>query len=192
MIRLVLIRHFATLGNLQKRYIGTTDEPLCEEGRKVVEKISYPEVDTVLASPLLRCKETAGLIYPNIRPIICDNFRECDFGEFENKNYMELADNPRYQDWLDSNGTLPFPQGEAVEEFKERTLLEFQKRMELYNAKDDISVALVVHGGTIMSILEKYAYPKEEFYHWQVKNGCGYSADYEEKEGRIINICNIH
>lgn len=190
MIRLVLLRHFATLGNLQKRYIGTTDEPLCEEGRKASKKISYPKVDTVLTSPLLRCRETAGLIYPQLSPIVCNGFRECDFGEFENKNYMELTNNPKYQAWLDSKGTLSFPRGEGVEEFKRRTLLEFKKRLELYNSKN-ITVALVVHGGTIMSILEKYADPKEEFYHWQVKNGCGYSADYDEKKGRIINICNI-
>ncbi len=192
MIRLVLIRHFATIGNLQKKYIGTTDEPLCEEGKKLLDKVSYPIVDMVLTSPLLRCRETARLIYPQIRPIICDDFRECDFGEFENKNYMELTGNPEYQAWLDSNGTLPFPKGEGVEEFKGRIFLEFQKRMEFCNAKGKEAVALVVHGGTIMSILEKYAYPKKEFYYWQVKNGSGYIADYEEKEGRIINICKIH
>ena len=27
-----LIRHGKTKGNLEGRYIGTTDEPLCEEG----------------------------------------------------------------------------------------------------------------------------------------------------------------
>lgn len=191
MLRLVLLRHFATLGNLQKRYIGTTDEPLCKEGRKGLGQISYPKVDTVLTSPLLRCRETARLIYPQIKPIICEGFRECNFGEFENKNYMELTNNPKYQAWLDSNGTLPFPNGEGVDEFKQRTLLEFQNRMEFCNVNGYTSVALVVHGGTIMSILENYADPKEQFYHWQVKNGCGYSTDYEEKNGRIINICNI-
>ena len=32
MNRLILIRHGATAGNLQRRYIGRTDEPLCEAG----------------------------------------------------------------------------------------------------------------------------------------------------------------
>ena len=34
MSTLVLIRHGKTAGNLQKRYIGRTDEPLCPEGKK--------------------------------------------------------------------------------------------------------------------------------------------------------------
>ena len=28
-MEIVLIRHGATAGNIEKRYIGTTDEPLC-------------------------------------------------------------------------------------------------------------------------------------------------------------------
>ena len=31
-MKIVLIRHGATAGNIEKRYIGTTDEPLCDTG----------------------------------------------------------------------------------------------------------------------------------------------------------------
>ena len=37
--------------------------------------------------------------------------------------------------------------------------------------------ALVIHGGTIMNIMEKYALPKKEFYEWHVGNGCGYLVE---------------
>lgn len=33
---------------------------------------------------------------------------------------------------------------------------------------------IVVHGGTIMAILEQYGYPKAAYFDYQVKNGCGY------------------
>ena len=33
MKEIILIRHGATAGNLERRYIGRTDEPLCEQGR---------------------------------------------------------------------------------------------------------------------------------------------------------------
>ena len=33
---------------------------------------------------------------------------------------------------------------------------------------------MVVHGGTIMAILSKWAMPHQDYFHWQVKNGCGY------------------
>ena len=33
MKKILLIRHGKTQGNLERRYIGRTDEPLCEAGR---------------------------------------------------------------------------------------------------------------------------------------------------------------
>ena len=35
-------------------------------------------------------------------------------------------------------------------------------------------VAVVVHGGTIMAILERFGTPKKNYFDYQVKNGCGY------------------
>ena len=37
--------------------------------------------------------------------------------------------------------------------------------------------ALVIHGGSIMNILEAYGIPQKEFYQWQVDNGCGYQVE---------------
>ena len=31
-MKLIFIRHGKTAGNLERRYIGRTDEPLCDEG----------------------------------------------------------------------------------------------------------------------------------------------------------------
>lgn len=58
---------------------------------------------------------------------IIEELAECDFGEFENKNYKELDGNANYQAWIDSNGTLPFPGGESREEFKRRNLSGFER-----------------------------------------------------------------
>ena len=35
-IKIWLIRHGMTAGNRQQRYVGTTDELLCEEGRQQI------------------------------------------------------------------------------------------------------------------------------------------------------------
>ena len=61
-----------------------------------------------------RCLETAALIYPNLSMDTNVLLRECDFGKFENKNYHELSEVKEYQEWIDSNGTLPFPNGEGM------------------------------------------------------------------------------
>lgn len=192
MLKVIMIRHFATKGNIQKRYIGVTDEPLCEEGISQLKDITYPSAEAVFVSPLLRCRETARLIYPDIIPIICEGFKECDFGEFENKNYKELSNNANYQLWIDSNGTRPFPMGENPENFKKRCIQAFQKVVEISRQCGYQTIALVVHGGTIMSIMDRFSYPNKAYYDWQAENGRGYIADFDEKKGRMVNLCYIH
>ena len=55
MKKILLIRHGKTQGNLERRYIGRTDEPLCEAGRAALEGRSYPACDILLSSPMVRC-----------------------------------------------------------------------------------------------------------------------------------------
>lgn len=186
MIELYFIRHGKTYGNTLGRYIGTTDESLCSEGRQALKRFFYPQVEAVYASPMKRCLETADLLWPEL-PIQCfEKLRECDFGEFENKNYQELKDNPRYQAWVDSEGRMPFPGGERREDFQNRCCEGFIEVLEEIRKKGCKKAALVVHGGTIMSILAAYGEPKKAFYDWQVKNGMGWLAHWDESnEGGI-------
>ena len=177
-----LIRHGKTYGNTLGRYIGRTDESLCPEGIETLRAVSYPKVEAVYASPMKRCVETAELLWPGIGTQCFPKLRECDFGDFENKNYLELADNPNYQAWVDSGGILPFPGGESREAFVGRCLEGFLEVLSAIKQKEIKKAALVVHGGTIMSILEAYAVPKMDFYHWQVKNGMGYRACWDERD----------
>ena len=117
MAEICLVRHGETAGNALKRYIGVTDEPLTEEGKAFLQGLSCEPVEAVFCSPLIRCLETAGILYPENEPVIIRELSECDFGEFENRNYKELSGNTAYQAWIDSNGTLPFPGGESREDF---------------------------------------------------------------------------
>ena len=116
MIKIWLIRHGMTEGNRHQRYIGVTDEPLCPEGIERLKNITYPKPQAIFVSPLRRCQETAEILFPGQKVRIIDQLAECNFGEFENKNYKELSDDPRYQAWIDSNGIMAFPGGESKEE----------------------------------------------------------------------------
>lgn len=180
MLKVVFIRHFSTYGNQLKRYIGVTDEELYEPAIPSLEQLNYPQVEEVFVSPLIRCRQTAAFIYPELVPTVCEDFKECNFGEFENKNYLELSGHTKYQEWIDSGGTMAFPGGEEVSAFKSRCIMEFQKVINYSLKKGCQAVALVVHGGTIMSILEQYADTKQDYYYWQVENGNGYIAEFEE------------
>ena len=92
MIKIAMIRHGKTYGNTLGRYIGVTDEPLCEEGKKELEQRTMDTVELLFVSPLKRCLETADILYPYAKQVKIPEFAECNFGEFENKNYQELKD----------------------------------------------------------------------------------------------------
>lgn len=168
-VELLLIRHGKTKGNEEKRYIGVTDEPLSELGRQELMAKSYAMPEELYTSPMRRCYETAKILFPGMPRSIIGDFREMDFGTFEGKNYEELKDDPDYQDWIDSFGTIPFPEGDCKEAFCIRVEAGFVRMMELAESKH---IAAVVHGGTIMAILS--AIGPGDYYDYQVDNGCGY------------------
>ena len=93
-----------SIGTIEKRYIGTTDEPLCDTGTAQIQEYMsagcYPKVQALYVSPLKRCSQTAAFIYPDMKQIIVQDFRECDFGKFEGKNYKELTGDEYYQKWI--------------------------------------------------------------------------------------------
>lgn len=178
------IRHGKTNGNLEKRYIGRTDEPLCETGLAQLKTISYPDCDIVVSSPMKRCIETANLIYPSKQIMIYEDLRECDFGDFEGRNHTELDGNEVYQKWLDSGGLGIFPNGEDSTAFRERSITGFLKAVT--DNKTVNTISFIVHGGTIMSILEKFVVTHKEFYDYMVENGHGYVTVYDGEKIEII------
>ncbi len=181
-MKINFIRHGMTAGNLQKRYIGITDEPLCRCGIEQIRAKKYPPCKIVAVSSMKRCVETAKLIYPEVTPIFRHDLCECNFGDFEGKNYKELVKNPDYQRWIDSGGILDFPNGESINGFKRRCVADF---LELAK-KVDKDISIIVHGGTISAILENLAVEKKNFYEWSVANGEGYIAEFDGSNLMII------
>lgn len=177
-MKVLLIRHGQTIGNLHKKYIGRTDEPLCSEGIKALKCTEIPECDVVIASPMKRCIQTARILFPGAEPTLCSDLRECDFGDFEGKNYLELSGNSDYQRWIDSGGTLPFPGGESPENFRLRCIRAFSEIVDQH--KQARCIALVVHGGTIMSIMSRYGVPKKDYFSWNVPNGHGFLCQFKQ------------
>ena len=135
MVELFLIRHGKTYGNTLGRYIGTTDEELCAEGREALVRtdmgrtILTKPLDAVYVSPMKRCIQTAGLLFPDSRPIFCPELRECDFGEFENKNYGSFQEMQPIRHGLTAAERC-FSGRREPGEFESRCLLGFGKVLE--------------------------------------------------------------
>ena len=185
MIELLFIRHGATEGNLHHRYIGRTDEPLCEEGVAQVKALQKRglSVDRLFVSPLLRTRQTAELLFPQMPYTVVDGLAETDFGRFEGKSADELLGDPAYQAWVDAMCLTPIPGGESVADFKIRCCEAFAETIR--TVPDGSRVGFVVHGGVIMAIMEAYAFPKKDFYAYHIENGECLQGVYD---GEIIQI----
>lgn len=178
-MRVYLIRHGTTSGNLEKRYVGSTDEPLTADAVAWVKKNRrrYPVPQQTVTSPMKRCVATSALLFPGIPTETKEGLRECSFGEFEYKNYQELTGNEAYQRWIDSGGELPFPGGESRQEFADRSCSALLKSVTEQLKKGRDSVAYVVHGGTIMAVMERFCSDKRSYFDWQVKNVQGFELE---------------
>lgn len=179
--RVVFIRHGATKGNKEGRYVGRTDEGLTpEEYVRLAkeEKIS----GRVYTSPMKRCVQTAECLCDSRDYTIIPLWREKDFGAYEYKNYQELKDDERYLRWVLSGGSLPFPEGESMEDFDKRCIRGFYQLLAMEEEREkqeekDIPVVCVLHGGVIMSLLSCFGHEGKNFYDYQCENGGGYVFD---------------
>ena len=205
-VKITWIRHGMTRANEEHRYLGKTDEPLSEKGIRFLQekkkKSFFNAPEFLYASPMKRCVQTAEILFRR-KPVLIPEWKEMDFGQFEGKNYEELKDNPDYQKWIDSNGTLPFPGGESREQFIRRSMEGFDRMMSdilkrsekntgIQNDTDpqylksncgtEIPVVAVVHGGTIMAVFSSLT--GGEYFDFQVKNGEGYETVLEWIQGR--------
>lgn len=174
-----LIRNGLTQANLDGRYVGHTDEPLCEEGKRALEKLRsecvYPPVDALFSSPLCRCTQTARTLYPEKEPIIIDGLIEYNFGEFEGKTVEELQSYPMFPGWLAGEPDAQPPFGESAREFSSRLAGCFEKITEGLMKTGTTRVAVVTHGGVIAALLTTYGIPEAPLHEWFTPSGCGYT-----------------
>ena len=173
-----LIRHGLTEGNLKQQYIGVTDLPLAGVGvaelNRLKDEIDYPRVDNVYSSPLLRCRQTASILYPSKDIKIVDNLREIDFGEFEGKTANELESSPSYADWAAGRITAA-PGGEDNTDFAKRLCVGLNEIVRDMMATKAEHAAVIMHGGAIMMLLSSCAVPRKSMVEWTCSSGSGFS-----------------
>lgn len=172
-----LIRHGKTAWNLEGRYQGKSDVPLCEEGKRALAPAEFSP-ERVYISPMKRAKETARILFPGAQLIPVPGLEEMDFGVFEGKSFRDLADDPAYRAWVEGNCAAPCPGGEGRESFSQRVCAAFERLME----REREQLVLVAHGGTQMAILEQYGRHQRDYFDWQSPNGGGFLLKAEDWE----------
>ncbi len=178
--KLHLMRHGLIAENLSGTYIGITDSPLSENGKEKLNALSYeyeyPHAEKVYTSPLLRCTQTADILYPNTFTQAVVDLSEYDFGDFEGKTFAELKDNEDFMRWIEGVEGAEAPNGEKSAQFAQRIENGIDYVLNDMMTNKITSAALITHGGVIMQLLSRFGYPKNEPREWVTSFGEGYTV----------------
>ncbi len=175
-MRLLLVRHGETEGNVQRRLQGAED-PLTERGRRQAREVATHlsgrvDVVALYASPYPRALDTASAIGAELGldPVPRAGLAEMDVGR---------AAGYRFEDWVE---TFPeeaasfrqegvgyaWPGGESGLQLAERTAGELDRILQDHR-RDDGAVVVVSHGGALAWIIARLLgrpadeWPEEHF-----------------------------
>ena len=153
-MRLFVVRHGETVGNVEKKHIGQNETPLTEKGkaqalkiRDVLAKFSF---DRVYSSDLSRAIDTQRIALPGVEGIRTPLLREFAVGSLGGKDFEEV------RQILDGKRVMEIPGqykrfgGESDEDMAAR-LKEFLKMLEQDPCDNVIAFA---HNGTLGVLLE--------------------------------------
>lgn len=187
------IRHGQTKYNVEGRFVGSTDLPLTENGRKNIcdlwhERSKHIDKEVIYSSPMKRCIETAHIIFPDEHLEIIKNMREMNFGVFEGKTHDELMDMQAYRNFRATSGKEKIPHGESGIEFGMRVLKGFFEMIGHMNKNNYETAALICHGGVIMAIFSMLCEESDDIYYYHRDNGHGLKAHYDENRKELIII----
>lgn len=117
-----------------------------EELQEVQKKLQGIDFDVIFSSPLTRCKQLAqDLNRENV--IYDDRLKELNFGDWEGKEWDEIAD-PAFELWMNDFVNRKCTNGESFTMLQQR-VESFWKELANQNHH---SVAIITHGGVIRTI----------------------------------------
>ena len=183
-----LLRHGLTAYNAEKRYQGQRDIPLSAEGLAQLRRADIsPRV--VYITPLCRTRQTAEVLFPDARLEEVKDLQEMCFGSFEGRNFIEMEHDPDYLAWVNANCESPCPDGETKAIFSERVCRAFASLVDSALARGEEQLVILAHGGTQMAAMERFALPREDYYHWCAPNAGGYLLDARDwAEQRVLHL----
>jgi broad specificity phosphatase PhoE len=155
--RVVLVRHGSPAANHQRRFVGSTDVPIADEGRIDLARLAGGLRDLMPAkfycSPLRRAQETARAVLGETSSelIVDPDLREVDFGHWEGMTFEEArVDDPAAVGrWAAGESDFSFPGGERLDAFVERT----HSAASRLAADSADTVVAFTHGGVIRHLI---------------------------------------
>lgn len=160
-MRILLIRHGETTGDVEDKYGGFYDDHLTSKGqsqlRETADRLKGEKIDVIFTSSLIRAQESAKIINTVVTAevVVLEGLKERNYGilggltkEEAKAKYpeaVELHKDPKNTD----------PQGESQEDFINRVLETFKT----ISGESYGTVVAISHGGPIKTILRHLGLP---------------------------------
>jgi len=148
--RLVLVRHAEPAEDARGLCYGSLDVGLSAEGTRHAAELAAVlagvKCDAVYTSPRMRALDTARPIAAahELAPVVVDDLREIDFGDFEGRRYEEIeqTEPELYRAWMETPTRVRFPGGESYADLRVRAL----RALDTIRSAHDCAL-VVTHGG---------------------------------------------
>jgi probable phosphoglycerate mutase len=165
-MRVFLMRHGETTGDVEGRYGGDYDDHLTEKGKKqsleLAKRLEESEISTLYVSPKARAVETALIISKNlpfeVEAISMPDLRERNnYGALTGMKKSEAKKNfPEEVSDLEENSPYHHVKGtEDYYDFSERILGVFNEIVQEEFEKETAAIGILTHGGPIMAIFRE-------------------------------------
>lgn len=164
-MKIYLIRHGQTTGDIENRYGGDYDDELTDEGEiqahKLADKIADSGIRVILCSPLIRAQQTAKILNTKLH---------CEIQTI--KDLKERNQNGVLTGMVREEAKLKYPElseqvkdyrnqiqgAESYEDFVARIKKAFMK---ISNATNYSTIGIVTHGGPIRVIFREILKDRE-------------------------------
>lgn len=157
-VKIIIIRHGQSLGNLNRIFLGHTDLDLSDLGYRqanaTAEHLKDEKIDKIYSSDLIRAMNTAsphGKIH-NLEVISDKDLREAYVGEWENMNVDDIIEKWGREvfvdQWKNNFGCFSFPGGESTRAAGDRF---FTRLVQLCSENEGKTILISSHAAIIRS-----------------------------------------
>lgn len=190
MTKVILIRHAETESNLNKIWNGVTDAPLTKRGEaqiaatavRMAELVAEHPVDHFYVSPIGRARKTAAAISAqiNMDPLLEDDLREFDLGDWEGRSLKELGEVENlWNTWRENPHFAP-PNAESYHSFGQRSVEVTQRLAERHKGE---TILLVTHGGVVAFALAEWLGDGTDAFEKWAPHNCAIAAVEQNTNG---------
>jgi alpha-ribazole phosphatase/probable phosphoglycerate mutase len=194
-MKIVMVRHVETFGNVEHRLNGHTESDYTQKGERMKEQLVKEltslhkkiKFDEIYASPThraLQIAEDVGMaIDKKVKPD--SRLKEFNFGIFEGKTWNESIEiaPKEWEMWMDDYLNYTVPGGQSQQEYH-RQCHEFIKDL-----NPDKTLLIIAHGGTIHGILTNLLdLPINSKWHFDIKLGSITTVTYQDNFGMLSEM----